>query len=132
MLAPAAGHAQGEPRVDLTGAWIFTVTTDAGSGTPTVTFQQRGDTLSGHYSSQVFGELDFTGSITGREFTFRLAASVEGQSFAVTYRGTIESADSLAGTVTLGDLGSGSFTAKRRPPSGGTPLHPPDRARRHD
>ena len=50
-------------RVDVTGKWVFTVQTDAGSGTPTVTLKQEGEKLSGHYSSQNLGEAELTGTV---------------------------------------------------------------------
>ena len=46
---PAAA-AQNPAPIDVTGKWTFEVTTSAGSGMPTVTFKQSGDTLTGHYS----------------------------------------------------------------------------------
>ncbi len=117
LVAAAPVHAQAERRVDLTGSWTFDVTTDAGSGTPGVVLRQQGDSLSGRYSSQIFGEADMKGKVTGREFTLELTVSAEGQTLAVVYKGTIESADELKGTVAFGNVGSGSFTARRRPPS---------------
>ena len=47
-----------DKKVDVSGKWLFNVTTDAGTGTPTVTLKQTGDSLSGHYSSQTLGEAD--------------------------------------------------------------------------
>jgi len=100
--------------IDLTGKWTFNVQTDAGSGTPTVTFKQDGEKLTGHYSSQTFGEQDFTGSIKGADFKFTFSADVQGTSLTVTYTGTAENKDSLKGSVDLGGLGQGTFTAKRQ------------------
>jgi len=44
-------------KTDVTGKWTFTVETGAGSGTPTMTFKQEGEKLTGHYSGQL-GEAD--------------------------------------------------------------------------
>jgi hypothetical protein len=38
----------------------------------------------------------------------------QGTGLAVTYAGTLESKDALKGTVDLGGMGSGMFTAKRQ------------------
>jgi hypothetical protein len=95
---------------NLTGAWVFSVVTEAGSGTPTVTFKQEGEKLSGHYSSEVFGEVDFTGMVKGKEFSFKFG---EGD-MVVEYKGTIESANSLKGTGDLGGIGTATFTAERK------------------
>lgn len=115
MLASSqALTAQGGPAVDITGKWSFTVTTDAGTGTPTVTLKQRGDSLTGHYSSQALGEADITGTVKDRKLTFKFVAEVQGTSLAITYTGSVESADALKGTVDIGGQASGSFTAKRQ------------------
>lgn len=102
------------PRIDVTGTWLFTVTTDAGTGSPTVTLTQKGDSLTGHYSSQLLGEADFRGTVTDGKITFSFTVEVQGTSLAVTYSGTVDSRDSMKGSVTLGALGSGTFTAKRQ------------------
>ena len=98
----------------MSGKWLFSVTTDAGTGTPTVTLKQSGDTLSGHYSSQAFGEVDFKdGSVKGKAITFKFNADAGGTALVVTYSGTIEADGSLKGTVDLGGYGTGTFTGKR-------------------
>jgi hypothetical protein len=99
---------------DVTGKWTFNVQTDAGSGTPTVTLKQDAEKLTGHYSSQNFGEQELTGSIKGSDFTFSFTADVQGNSLHVTYTGKVESKDALKGTVDLGGVGQGTFTAKRQ------------------
>ena len=116
MLVCSAVQAQDAPP-NLTGTWRFTVNTGAGSGTPTVTLKQQGDTLSGSYSSQTFGEQQIKGTVKGREFNFSFNANVQGTALTVTYTGTIASADSLHGQVSLGEAGNGTFTAKRQPPT---------------
>ena len=45
--------------------------------------------------------------------TFAFKGTVEGQSFTVTYSGTVEK-DTMKGKVTLGDLGEGTFTGKKK------------------
>jgi hypothetical protein len=110
---PVGATAQGA-KVDLTGKWNFSVQTEAGTGTPTVTFKQDGDKLTGHYSSQLLGEAELTGSVKGQQFDFSFTANAQGTSLEVKYTGTIENKDALKGSVDLGGLGSGTFTAKRQ------------------
>jgi hypothetical protein len=107
--------AQGGTQPNLTGTWRFNVTTDAGTGTPTVTLRQQGDSLSGLYSSQFFGEQQVKGSVKDREFNFVFTTTIEGNSLTVTYRGTMANADSLFGTIAIADVAGGTFTAKRQP-----------------
>jgi hypothetical protein len=108
FVSVASLRAQAAP--SLNGAWVFNVVTDAGGGTPTVTFKQDGEKLSGHYSSEVFGEQDFTGMVKGKEFSFKFGDG----DMAVEYKGTIESANSLKGTAEFAGIGSGTFTAERK------------------
>ena len=117
LAIPGIALSQEKPSapVELTGKWLFSVTTDAGTGTPTVTITQKNDSLAGHYSSQTLGEADFTGTVKDGKFRIDVPVNVQGTSFVVTYEGTIESRDALKGTVRLGELGSGTFTAKRQP-----------------
>jgi len=115
VAAPTVIHGQAA-KVDLTGKWTFSVVTENGTGTPSVTFKQQGDSLTGHYSSQVFGEVDFKGTVKDSKFTFYMSPSVQGQSINLTYTGTIESADAVKGTVDLGGFGGGTFTGTRQKP----------------
>ena len=103
-----------DAKIDLTGKWTFTVQTDAGTGEPTVTLKQDGEKLTGHYSSQVLGEADLTGTVKGQQIQFTFTANAQGTSLEVKYSGTIENKDALKGSVDLGGLGSGTFTAKRQ------------------
>ena len=114
-LVAAPASAQAEKKTDLNGKWLFTVNTDAGTGTPTVTFKQQGDSLTGHYSSQTFGEVDFKGTFKEQKLVFRFTTDVGGTSLTVTYSGAFDGADALKGTVDLGGMGTGTFTAKRQP-----------------
>ena len=107
-------RASAQAKVNLTGKWIFDVQTDAGTGTPTVTFKQEGEKLSGHYSSQTLGEADLTGTVKGQTVNFTFMADLGGQAVPVSYAATIESKDALKGTIDIGGLAGGTFTGKRQ------------------
>lgn len=113
-MAFAIGVAAQSSKVDVTGKWTFTVQTDAGSGTPTVTLKQDGEKLTGHYSSATLGEAELTGTVKGQDIKFSFGADAGGQQLQVTYSGTIENKDSMKGNVDLGGMASGTFTAKRQ------------------
>ncbi|MBI4477874.1 MAG: hypothetical protein HY654_11915 [Acidobacteria bacterium] len=98
--------------VDLTGKWVFTVETSAGSGSPTFTFKQDGEKLAGHYSGQL-GEADLTGTVKGSDVTFSFTVAVEGNTIEVTYTGKAD-ANAIKGTVNLGGVAEGTFTGKRQ------------------
>jgi hypothetical protein len=107
-----AVRAQGD-KVDVTGKWAFAVETAAGSGTPTMTFKQDGEGLTGHYAGQL-GEAELTGTVKGHDITFSFSGDVQGTKVDATYTGTIESKDAMKGKVTLAGLGDGTWTAKRQ------------------
>ena len=112
LLVVSATAAQG--KLNITGKWVFEVQTDAGTGTPTVTFKQDGDKVSGHYSSMTLGEADFTGTLKGQALTFNFNADLQGQAVPVTYTATVDSASTMKGTIDIGGAASGTFTGKKQ------------------
>lgn len=103
-----------QAKVDITGKWLFNVQTDAGSGTPTVTFKQDGEKLTGHYSSQNLGEADLTGTVKGQNVNFAFDANLQGTSVRVIYTATVEGKEAMTGTIDIGGLATGTFTGKRQ------------------
>lgn len=104
----------GQAKVDVTGAWVFTVESAAGKSNPTVTFKQDGEKLTGQYTSQLMGEAQLTGTVKGQAIEFAISATVQGAAIDLKYSGTVESKDSMKGTLSAGDLGGGTFTAVRK------------------
>jgi len=100
-------------KTDVTGKWTFTVETGAGSGTPTMTFKQEGEKLTGHYSGQL-GEADLAGSVKGQNVEFKFTVDVQGQQLNCIYTGALDGKDSMKGKVDLVGLGEGTFTAKKQ------------------
>ena len=109
-LSTARGAAQ--TKVDVTGTWGFNVETAAGSGTPSMTFKQNGEKLTGHYSGQL-GESDLTGTVKGADISFTFTVDAQGTMIKATYSGTADK-DSMKGKVVLEGLGDGAFTAKKQ------------------
>src|SRR5690349_3224787 len=92
----AAAQDPAPAKIDLNGTWIFSVETDAGTGTPTVTIKQDGEKISGHYSSATFGEVDFTGTLKGTAFEFKFGSADVGE---VVYKGTAENSNAIKGAL---------------------------------
>lgn len=118
FLAVAVAFVLAQPAsaqsVDLTGTWQLDVQTDAGGGSPTVTFEQDGEELTGHYSSANLGEAEITGTVSGDEIEFTFNASAQGMEIPVTYTGTIDDENTISGSVDLGGQATGSFTGERQ------------------
>jgi hypothetical protein len=110
-LAPARGAAQAA-KVDVTGKWAFSVETAAGAGTPTMTFKQDGEKLTGHYTG-TFGEADLTGTVKGADVSFSFTVDAQGTTIKEVYTGTADK-DTMKGKIVIEGLGEGTFTAKRQ------------------
>jgi hypothetical protein len=101
--------------VNVAGAWAMEVTTEAGgTTTPSMTLQQNGAELTGHYSSETLGEADVTGTVEGSRVTIRFTGNLQGQDVPVVYVATVDAQGVMTGTIDLaGGLASGTFTARR-------------------
>ena len=109
LLAGARLSAQG---TNVTGEWLFNVTTDQGSGTPTITFKQDGEKLTGKYVGQL-GNADLTGTVKGGAIHFTFTIDVQGQQAPVTYDGTVEK-NTMKGKLDMGGMVNGTFTATKK------------------
>jgi hypothetical protein len=112
VVAMSAVRGAAQAKVDVTGKWAFNVETAAGSGTPTMTFKQEGEKLTGHYSGQL-GESDLTGTVKGADIAFTFNIDAGGQTIKASYSGAVDK-DTMKGKVVLEGLGEGTFTAKRQ------------------
>ena len=113
-LCAAFGFAAEKPAEDspaqVAGRWDFSVDTSAGSGNPTFTFKQDGATIRGTYEG-AFGSAPLTGSIDGRKIRFSFNVDADGTKVLVEYEGTVDG-KTMKGTVKIGSLGEGTFTAR--------------------
>src|SRR5262245_24175274 len=111
ILAPALTAQEKPAAPDLTGTWQYEVHHAAGVSTPTVTITQKEGKLSGKYVGS-YGESTLNGTIKDADFTFSVEIGTE-QKVTVVYTGTVDK-DTVKGSVTLGELGEGTFTGKRK------------------
>lgn len=112
VAAMSAARVAAQAKVDVTGKWAFNVETAAGAGTPTFTFKQDGEKLTGRYTG-AFGEADVTGTIKGADITFSFAADAQGTAVKSTYTGTVDK-DTMKGKLVIEGFGEGTFTAKKQ------------------
>ena len=108
-----AGAAAASDKTDISGAWSFQVESSAGSGSPTFTFKQDGEKLTGQYKG-LFGEAPLTGTVKDNKVDFVIKVEAQGQQMTITYTGTVEKDGSMKGTAELGEFGSAKWTAKRQ------------------
>jgi hypothetical protein len=100
-------------KMDLTGTWNITVELPNMQATPTVELKQDGEKLSGEYVSAQYGKFHLAGTAKGEDVAFSFNMNVEGNGLTVTYTGKADKDGSLKGSVTYGDMMSGTFTAKK-------------------
>jgi len=95
---------------DISGTWAADVMLDAGSGTATFVFDQKGDTFSGTYSG-VLGQAKLSGTVKGDQVEWSFDGGPAGK---VSFKGTLDGASKMKGTAEYGQLGKGTFTAQKK------------------
>jgi len=99
----------GSQKPRIAGTWDMNVQTSAGNGTPVMILKQENDTLvTGTYSGQL-GEAPIKGLIKGNDVVLEFTVSGN----LIRYAGVVDG-DNMKGKVTLGSLGEGTFTGRRR------------------
>ena len=87
---------------------MFEVDLGGNQGTPTFTFKQEGDKLTGKYEG-AFGEAKVMGHVKGNKIEF----SFEVEGGKVVYTGTIEKDGTMQGKAEYPSQGSGTWKAKK-------------------
>ncbi len=98
---------------DISGTWNAAVELDVGSGTPTFVLKQTGDQITGTYSGAL-GEAKVKGTVTGDKVEIKFDIAPDGDKVTAIYSGTLNGDNKMKGTVKLGSLGSGTFTATKK------------------
>jgi hypothetical protein len=104
MTAPAAAAA---PK--MTGTWILDVELDVGSGAVTLVLTQKDDAISGTYTGVLGSDLPVNGKVSDGKVEIWLDSDYG----KVTYVGTLENG-LFKGTCEYGQVGSGTFTGKKK------------------
>lgn len=112
ILATVAPQARAADPANVNGTWDLSVETPNGNGTPSVTFKQDGETLTGTYKGR-FGETPLKGSIKGNDIKFSITISPQGQDLTIEYSGTVDG-DTMKGKAKFGEMGEGNFTGKKK------------------
>lgn len=110
--APAASSATATGAPNVTGTWNFTIDTPNGPNTPSAVLKQDGENLTGTYKGRR-GETPLTGTVKGNAITFGFKVNPQGQEIQIRYSGTVD-ANTMKGTVKLGDMGEAPFTGKKQ------------------
>jgi hypothetical protein len=111
---PAAPSPSTSAAPSLSGTWNVTVELPNMTANPTVVLKQDGEKLTGDYVSAQYGKFPITGTVKGSDVAFTFAMNVEGNGLNVTYTGAVAKDGALKGSVTYGDMMSGTFVATKK------------------
>lgn len=100
-------------QVDMTGTWSLSVDIQGQVSNPSMTLEQDGTALTGHYSSEALGETDVEGTVDGNNVTVTFDVNVGGQGGTVTYTGTVDDEGVWSGQFSLAGLAEGPFTGTK-------------------
>jgi len=106
-LAPGSALAQS----GAAGDWELSMTTPQGNTTVGLSLSLAGDKVSGELSSPM-GAVPVTGTATGNDVALTAELAVQGMNLEFGITGKVD-ADTIAGTVKVGDFGEFPFTGKR-------------------
>jgi hypothetical protein len=116
VVAVAAAVALGAPQklsaqAKVEGEWAVTFGTPMGVMEFSMAVSQNGPKLTGHLTSDV-GEFPLKGTVDGDQVTIDWTLNDGGKMIDITFKGTLEG-DKMSGTVKLGNIGTGAFSADR-------------------
>ena len=112
--APAAKDQPAAAKTDLTGTWNVTVELPNMTANPTIVLKQESEKITGDYVSAQYGKFPITGTLKGADVNFSFTMSIEGNGLTVTYAGAVDKDGGIKGSVTYGDMMSGTFFAARK------------------
>jgi seryl-tRNA(Sec) selenium transferase len=117
---PQATPAPAAPAVDLSGAWVVTITYAATASTHHLHLRQQGSTIDGTHQGE-FVSRPVTGRIDGHDVVLRSAYGEEhGDALSFRFQGTAEG-ERISGVLDMGEYLSATWTASRRERSTRTP-----------
>jgi len=95
----------------VAGSWELTVDSPQGANTSTLTLKQDGDKLTGELGSAM-GSTPVTGTFSAGSVAITANLDVQGTSLQLGINGKVD-ADTMTGSVKVGDFGEFPFTGKR-------------------
>ena len=96
----------------MSGSWTWTVDAPGQQIDLSVDLKQEGSSFSGTSTSMIGNAVIDGGMVSGKNFTAKLKADIQGQPTEFVIEGVIDG-DTMGGTITGGGFGSLPFTAKR-------------------
>jgi hypothetical protein len=105
-----AGMPYAEP-AKVAGKWSGALQLESIQSSPTLTFVQDGEKLTGTYQGY-YGASPIEGTVKETEINFTVTYNIEGSKIQAVFTGTVDG-DSMGGRVEFEGAGSGTWSAKR-------------------
>lgn len=109
---PAKTQTADAKPANVAGDWNLTIEGPNGTATPSASFKQDGEKLTGTYKGR-FGESPLTGTMKGNAIKFTTTVTTPNGEIQVDYSGTVDG-DSMKGTVAFASMGEAAFAGKRK------------------
>jgi len=100
----------GEP-AKVAGKWNGALKLESIQSSPTLTFVQDGEKLTGTYQGY-YGASPLEGTVKEKEINFTVTYNIEGSKIQAAFTGTVDG-DSMGGRVEFEGAGSGTWSATR-------------------
>lgn len=109
----ASALSAGAP-ASVAGTWNLALNVQGNSGTPTCTFKQEAEKVSGSCSTPGGGQADVSGEVADTKLTFRYVIDWEGQPLTLIFSGTLDTETTMKGDIDVQPVNvPGEFTATK-------------------
>jgi hypothetical protein len=95
----------------VAGKWNGSLKLESIQSSPTLTFVQEGEKLTGTYQGY-YGASPIEGTVKEKEINFTVTYTIEGSKIQAVFTGTVDG-DSMGGRVEFEGAGSGTWSATR-------------------
>lgn len=106
-LAPAAP-------ASVAGTWNLATNVQGNTGTPTCTFKQEAEKVTGSCSTPDGGQAEVSGEVADSKVTFRYVINWEGNPLTLVFSGTLDTDTTMKGAIDVQPMNvPGEFTATK-------------------
>jgi hypothetical protein len=112
LLLPVWASSGGPASV--AGSWTLATNVQGNTGSPSCTFKQDAEKITGTCSAPNNTQSEVTGEVTDANVTFRYTIEWDGNPLTLVFTGTLDSDTTMKGTIDVQPMGvPGEFTAKK-------------------
>ena len=114
LLALATFWAAPSAPASVAGTWNLSTNVQGNTGTPTCTFKQEAEKLTGSCSTPSGGQSDVSGEVADTKVTFRYTIDWEGNPLTLVFTATLDTETTMKGAIDVQPMNvPGEFTATK-------------------